>query len=481
MSTFYFVINILLLLLSSHTVELSKTPITVCNTNAPNILEAEVFAPNAVLATLTRKNVYSLTAAEISSIKAGISAMKALPTTDPTSWTYQAAIHGTTLTNNLASWNSCQHGTQFFLSWHRMYLYYFERILRSKSGNPNLTLPYWNYQTNPVLHPDYRNNAPGNTLYDGTRNASINGGGSLPASIMTSIVNSLNNIPFGTFNSTLEGPHGSVHVSIGGNMGAVNKAAKDPVFWLHHTNIDRLWQEWLRKCGGRANPTTGPWTTQVFTFFDENGNAKNMTGAQIVNTAAQLGYVYDFPFKLPCNFKFVDIAKWKWVEVIPFKLSEDIRINTPKIDRNFEKININNWNEISRIQKLHKFNITDKDVSDQVAFELEGISISKLPEGVIEVYLNQPENERPSPESKYFVGVLDLFSATGHTSHNNHGKLRIDASHTVKGQNLSMEQLKKSKLTFNVRGNGAKGTMVKTSGDVSIKSVSLIVRKGIKS
>jgi hypothetical protein len=33
----------------------------------------------------------------------------------------------------------------FFLSWHRMYIYFFERILRAASGDPNLALPYWNY------------------------------------------------------------------------------------------------------------------------------------------------------------------------------------------------------------------------------------------------------------------------------------------------------------------------------------------------
>ncbi|MGH7262080.1 MAG: tyrosinase family protein [Nitrospiraceae bacterium] len=40
------------------------------------------------------------------------------------------------------AWNTCQHGSYFFLSWHRMYLYYFERILREASRDPNFALPY---------------------------------------------------------------------------------------------------------------------------------------------------------------------------------------------------------------------------------------------------------------------------------------------------------------------------------------------------
>ncbi len=279
---------------------------------------------------MVRKNVYTLSAAEIASIKTGITAMKALPLTNNNSWQYQAAIHGTTLANNLPSWNSCQHGTEFFLAWHRMYLFYFERILRAKSGNPNLTLPYWDYQTNAAIPPDYRSSAAGNPLYDASRSASMNGGGSLPASIMVSINNSLNNIPYFDFQSTLEGPHGSVHVAIGGNMGAVNRAALDPVFWLHHTNIDRLWEAWLRKCGSRTNPTAvanGTWMSKTYTFFDETGAAVNMTASQVLSTAASLSYKYDFPFKLPCNMVVFDPGKWHFQEISVLRKPVALNVN----------------------------------------------------------------------------------------------------------------------------------------------------------
>lgn len=120
--------------------------------NITAITDAEFKArynPNVVM---VRKNVYSLTAAEITSIKTGVTAMKALPYTNKTSWLYQAAIHGTTLPDNLPSWNTChQAGASFFfLAWHRMYVYFFERILRAKSGNANLTLPYL-IATNPAF------------------------------------------------------------------------------------------------------------------------------------------------------------------------------------------------------------------------------------------------------------------------------------------------------------------------------------------
>lgn len=42
--------------------------------------------------------------------------------------------------------------------------------------------------------------------------------------------------------------HDLLHVAVGaggGNMGKTSTAAQDPVFWLHHANVDRLWTRWL--------------------------------------------------------------------------------------------------------------------------------------------------------------------------------------------------------------------------------------------
>lgn len=438
------------------------------------------FVPQSPLPpVMVRRNIYSLSATDINSIKTGIAAMKALPLTNPTSWQYQAAIHGTVLSNNLPSWNTCTHSPSpnavYFLSWHRMYLYFFERILRAKSGNPNLTLPYWDYQTNAVIPPDYRNSAAGNPLYDGSRFASMNGGGSLPGSIFTSINNSLTNIPYFDFQTALEGPHGSVHGAIGGNMGAVNKAALDPVFWLHHTNIDRLWEAWLRKCGGRVNPTTNStWMNKTYTFFDENGNAVNMTGSQVVSTAASLSYKYDFPLMLPCNFT-IDWTKWRYREIsvlkrpVPVVISQRLSTFSVKEQINDSILNFVNKNQVKR------FNFSSTGNSDKVFLKLSDIEVRKLPEGVVEVYLNLPANEKPTPESKYFVGVLDLFSLSMGATHGGNG-VTMDATKSVQAQNLPISAVQAPQLTFIVRGNTVNGQEKATAADLNIKSTNFAIR-----
>ena len=102
-----------------------------------------------------------------------VAAMQQLPLTEPTSWRYQAAIHGIAgaAPPSGAPWNECQHATWYFLPWHRMYLFQFEQIVRSfvpADLDPDQwALPYWNYSDGApgdALPPAFR----AETLPDGT-------------------------------------------------------------------------------------------------------------------------------------------------------------------------------------------------------------------------------------------------------------------------------------------------------------------------
>jgi tyrosinase len=42
-------------------------------------------------------------------------------------------------------------------------------------------------------------------------------------------------------------PHGVAHTSFGGSISAIDTAAKDPLFFLLHCNVDRLWAKWQRR------------------------------------------------------------------------------------------------------------------------------------------------------------------------------------------------------------------------------------------
>lgn len=409
-----------------------------------------------------RKNVYNLTTAELNAIKVGIYKMKALPYTDPTSMAYQAAIHGTTMTDNLPSWNTCHKSgeSSFFFSWHRMYLYFFERILRAKSGREYLALPYWDYQTNPALPPAYRENSPVNPLYDGTRNSTINNGGSLPSSISTAFNTSMAITTYYSFQDNLNsGPHGSVHTTISGNMAFVNSAAQDPVFWLHHSNVDRLWEKWLGMCGGRSNPVDATWLNKSYTFFDENGTAVTLSGSQIVEAANQLKYRYqDLPAAPSCGS-----AR----QVAPARTQLLTKETAVQIDGRTQRTTFTEVPD-SDVQKFMKeknrktFKFNNTSSQERLIVTFEGVSIEHMPEGAVEVYLNLPEGATPLAQSNHFAGLLDLFSAEHHAKHIKEGSLPggsvdLDVTQAAKALGLTLPELKNATLSFYVRGASLKG------------------------
>ncbi|MEU4195420.1 tyrosinase family protein, partial [Kribbella sp. NPDC026611] len=296
--------------------------------------------PGAFVADLVRRDAWDLESAQTFdpitlAYARAIQVMQARPVADPTSWAYQAAIHGTFAAPPAgAEWNGCQHRGWFFLPWHRMYLYYFERIVRKAvrdlGGPADFALPYWNYdKTFPsnTLPPAFR--AP--TLPDGTanplfvpapgRNGTLMTGGQVPATATTSAAamsmtdfTAPQGVPsfggsrvgpahFGNGIGQLEStPHNVMHPTIGGGQvvnpcrGALmtdpNCAALDPIFWLHHANIDRLWNNWL-ELPGRANPVEAGWLNQAFVFHDETGTQVTLSCADVVDTAVQLNYAYD--------------------------------------------------------------------------------------------------------------------------------------------------------------------------------------------
>ncbi|MBL1079821.1 LysM peptidoglycan-binding domain-containing protein [Nocardia sp. 2] len=247
---------------------------------------------------------------------------------DPTGWIYQAAIHGTTVNPDNFR-NRCQHQSWFFLSWHRMYLRWFERIIRAALQEAadvddvtKLTwaLPYWDYSSDDIarrrlpqafLDPTLRDGVTPNPLRVNGR--TLNNGAALPASAVATAA-ALAPVPFagiggfaggrtgfshsgedpGSAMGPLEGtPHGAVHVQVGGLMGAFNTAALDPIFWLHHANIDRLWEVW-RTLPGRADTTEPAWLTGVtFHFHDENATPLTEQSRHVLETPAQLRYRYE--------------------------------------------------------------------------------------------------------------------------------------------------------------------------------------------
>lgn len=85
--------------------------------------------------------------------------------------------------------------------------------------------------------------------------------------------------------------HNTVHDAVGGYMGDFFSAA-DPVFWLHHGNVDRLWDVWLERKGLIAQDGPAQWRNEPFLFFcDEDGRPVDGIAGDYVSSA-ELGYSF---------------------------------------------------------------------------------------------------------------------------------------------------------------------------------------------
>ncbi len=255
----------------------------------------------------TRRSVRGMDAndPDLAAYRAAVAAMKALPPSDPRNWNRFADIHR----------NFCPHGNWYFLPWHRAYLVALERICRQLSGKADFALPYWDWTAERELPAAFTAGDPRSNPLNHLR-PGFAGGRSLAddmvgAEVMSRVLNSPDFEAFGSVrprgqNSTDASwqrrmgaktefefnPHDGVHLTIGGDMATVEMASRDPIFYLHHSNVDRIWHAWNRR--GNDNSPEILWQDFAFlrNFTHPDGSPWNVAVANLQSTAA-LGYQYE--------------------------------------------------------------------------------------------------------------------------------------------------------------------------------------------
>lgn len=250
----------------------------------------------------------------------GVRLMKALDTEDPpvpSSWLWAANTHGIDqVTTPRPAWAQCAHQSLFFLPWHRAYLAWFERTIRDLTGQDDWALPYWNYsdpaadralpaefvvetrtvdgqvEDNPLFSP---NRSPDPIPVDDVDLSFALG----QPSYVLEMERGFGGVLPDQYDGAIELlPHNYVHGDIGGTAGFMRSpatAGRDPIFWLHHVNIDRLWEVWLSLDGSvrltdPGSVATGSlvtqWSSATFWFGDEQApttysmeDVENLTSA----------------------------------------------------------------------------------------------------------------------------------------------------------------------------------------------------------
>jgi tyrosinase len=271
-------------------------------------------------AVAVRRSVRGMSAndPDLAAYRRAVTAMRALPTSDPRNWNRFAAIHAT----------FCPHGNWYFLPWHRAYLVALENIVRDLADKPDFALPYWDWTTerqlpSPFAAGNSRNNPLNHPRPEFEANETLPDDMVGPQ-VISRILASPDFEAFGSARplgqnsaapawqrrlgarTELEfNPHDGVHGSLGGDMAQVAPASRDPIFYLHHANVDRLWAVWNAR--GNANSPEPFWRNFAFNrnFINADGSPWNVTVNGLQSPAA-LGYRYDDeqgPFAADVDFQ----------------------------------------------------------------------------------------------------------------------------------------------------------------------------------
>ncbi|UII31193.1 tyrosinase family protein [Fulvivirga ulvae] len=300
----------------------------------------------------------------------GMAITKKLECTNPASWYYQGSMHsvpprdeieGATVElctpydsiSPLKGWNSCPHMYPThqqlnFLTWHRLYIYYYERNIRHHIANggaglPGLgdslanqfSLPYWDYtdqgdMPKPFTVKSYTFETVKlveNPLYEIGRSPTLMDREPIDYSSSDSIAvtlpdGSVKNLCIKTMEQALDvndflslpdvsefsrgledRMHNVMHDYIGGAvdsldlthdlynriyqstksgfglMGQIPSAGFDPIFFLHHSNVDRMFAAWEATYGPITiedmNTYAGKWDSikHIYQFWDTPTNS----------------------------------------------------------------------------------------------------------------------------------------------------------------------------------------------------------------
>jgi tyrosinase len=345
----------------------------------------------------------------------------------------------------LKCWGTCPHGSPLFVAWHRWYLLYFEKIIRSLSGAPDFSLPYWNYAsdqgpslqlpaafqnpgnpTNP-LYEDLRGLGFYNPTGTGAQNLPVNEDGYLPypqtdygpalsgAQLFPSDdATNFADLPDPRyyalgFAGRLEiQPHDNVHDNVGGLMQNVPVAASDPIFFVHHCQIDRLWATWQSfpnatyNWGTTGIPGTDPseadWKNSKFSFVDENNKLVEVTaGGQLKTT--DLGYAYDALASLLPQVAAAVRPATSPKLVLAAMQGSGLSVGSE-----------GGRTTLSPAPEAERSPTAQEAPAPPPTLVLKDVKLLARPPAPLHVFLNLPEDTAPDLTSPYHIGVLNFFN-----------------------------------------------------------------------
>jgi hypothetical protein len=384
-----------------------------------------------------------------------------------------------------ATWCKCEHGTNQFLTWHRMYLWYFERVVQEAAGDQSLRLPYWDYESNAALPAAYRDSTyvdeggrtVPNPLRAAARQPGLNNGMSSLSSGVTSTSNAMGARIYDQFRRAIERtPHGAVHCAIvtagcpNGLMGSVPVSAVDPIFYAHHTNIDRLYECWLRVNEPARLPNDPILLDTMFTFVAADGGTPQRRVRDMLTTT-QLGYTYAGGGGCPPEA----LAQATPETNLPSMTSAEqvlANVGPTRLDRPLTTVLL--AVPPSARGALERQQSAPTPVRTYA--KIEGLQYDEAPGGLYDVYLQGAEGRREH------IGVIDFFNLmpsrpSGHAGHARTSEdFTFDVTDALKRLNIAgdMQPSLVFELTTGLTGPEAPVPQMNAQANVRFESAKLV-------
>lgn len=252
---------------------------------------------------------------DLSTYRDFVRIMQGFDQSKPLSWLGFANQHGSLE----GGYKFCPHGDWYFLPWHRAYVVMYETAAQQLTKNKDFAMPYWNWtemRQLPQAFADPMYKGKPNPLYVKNRNV-LTGKYALTDAIVgqTQVIDKIYAETvyeaFGTTRNPRQmdlnpswvpagggaqgilerTPHNTVHNNIGAFMPTA-ASPRDPVFMMHHGNIDRIWANW--NALGRKNSTDKLWLNMPFkdNYLKPDGTPYSSIVRDLLSIA-DLGYTYD--------------------------------------------------------------------------------------------------------------------------------------------------------------------------------------------